>query len=371
MMWNKEITLEYNNLYTTIPQYIKSYMRIVGIYVHNTYLELEEDSKWPVVDIDGQKYEIKGDNKEELIKIIRFIKSLNLISTQEEKTLYEIADIYDDNDVLNMLLSTRYNAPNEELFKKMSRKLEKIFDLMYWDESEYMNYALLYIAFECNCPMKRIKDAFVFDHKWLLEELRKFPDTAARNLLIAQIYDDLCDKKEKAKDFYISVKNEFSWYKLGLIYHRKDRNYETARWCFEKALALNPYNMKAIMNLAYIKEKYYAAPEEAVKIFKKVIDLPITNDYKRVVEIEYKRASYVNNFSLWEITLGSHTMGYEYVSGLFAYLDSIKEKLDDSSKYDLIVKEYLENLNLDSCYKFYNQYKEMGYGKDEMRLVKR
>ncbi|MBR1743203.1 MAG: hypothetical protein IJ733_15305 [Lachnospiraceae bacterium] len=370
----KEISLTYYDTDLGIANYLMLYFRMIGVFVHERILsdeygfekyqmsERAVDADIIIWHSEFSGFNPKRDKNEDSIciceqmdydvaeqffdtdRIVGYTKGTNFLFILREviKKLFQdesaihllefLAEVFEKNKILEAFMGSRFNIPDYDIYEKCCKRFEKAFDeighamdedvLIDEDPDWHAAFSMLYLAFECNYAMKRLKDVFYFDAKSILEALNDIKEDngtwLSLEILIGQIYDDLLDKREKAKDYYIlaakQLKSSFAWYKLGLIYKQRDRNYTTALYCMENALALDPMYFKAIRHAGDCKLSL-EEPEEAIDYYLSLLDrLERRKEMgvMRVIEAEYYYKTCMQMGSLREVRQGNHLGGLKY-----------------------------------------------------------
>lgn len=346
----KDIRLTYFNTEICFSTYFLTFFRMVGIYVHERVLQVNEENKY-IYDKEDEDiiniFIIRDKLEQEKLYPYMKNKGIFLLSDalrvfDEEKVViydeessklwilkkiigclaedYEefnrglsdlllLAHIYDNNLLMETFLGTRFFIPNKFSYKhfclRYMRSIERIANnRKITGDGSFADFAMAYLAYEYNYYCKRLEKVFLYDVDSILEliqELQAQSDDRWDSLvlLLAQINGDLLEKYDEALRYYLLVTdhsyNAFAWYKIGYIYKNHIGDYNRALNCFNNAVKINPLYYRAVYQMGtcqYTLRKRHKARDAFYNLVAILLDKDWEN-ILRPMEVEYLYKTYV------------------------------------------------------------------------------
>ncbi len=349
----KDIRLTYFDTDICLPTYILTFFRIIGIYVYEKiiyhdqrkilgeYPEFPFDIEIVIIGNSNLKSVIaqnaiaqnaiilnscinEVNNNNEYVNIINVdlhdtpkdsMKKLLICLcdmydqfNMEKESLFNLLDLYDENEIMETILGTRFFAPDKKIYfydnycKAVAEIRRKVYN---FSTSIFVKFTFVYLAYEYNYYCKRLKKVFLFDVNSMLNILDELAQKSKGQwsdleLLYAQIYDDLLEKYREASVFYAKAAekgyNAFACYKMGNIWMREYKDIVTALRYFTKAVEISPCYYRAIYKMA---ECYYSLQnnEKAKLQYIRIVKILQERSIKQILrpmEVEYLYKAYKN-----------------------------------------------------------------------------
>lgn len=345
----KDIRMTYTDTDIFLSTYILTFFRMTGIYVYERVecedAQMQKLMRYPEVSFDIEIFILNdSDSKFEISPNAIVIsmcekesryhnENFNIIYPEaddspkvcmkkllehlcdsydqfgmEKECLLYLLDLYDQNNIMETILGTRFFAPDEDIYHEIcvnySRAVQKIYELD-CDGSKFLMFAYVYLAYEYNYYCKRLKEVFLYDVNSILDILNDLASGSDEqwndlDLLYAQVYDDLLGEYREASMYYAKAAekdyNAFACYKMGNIWKGEYKDPITALKYFTKAADINPNYYRAIYKMA---ECYVSLQniEEAKCQYMRIAQILQTRCHKQILrpmEIEYLYKTYKN-----------------------------------------------------------------------------
>lgn len=408
----KDIRMTYTDTDIFLSTYILTFFRMAGIYVYERveckdaqtqklmrYPEASFDIEIFILNDSDSKFEIPPDaivismGKKESGRLNRNYDIIYLEANDspekcmkkllehlcesydqfgmEKACLLNLLNLYDKNHIMETILGTRFFAPDQDIYREVCvnyrRAVQKIYELN-CDESKFLMFAYVYLAYEYNYYCKRLNEVFLYDVNSILDILNDLASGSDEqwndlDLLYAQVYDDLLGKYREASEYYAKAAekgyNAFACYKMGNIWKGEYRDPITALKYFTKAVDINPNYYRAIYKMA---ECYVSLQniEEAERQYMRIVQILQARRYKQILrpmEIEYLYKTYKN---LAKIERNDHNN----INGAISYYENAEylwnQICDNQDSYDFCsgFKNVIRKANSDIINKQYELLKD-------------
>ncbi len=248
-----------------------------------------------------------------LTELLACMKANRLISQRMHAALTKIAEIYCNNNMMELSFRAKYfyTAEDDQQYEEIAKQYDTIVTELFqalgsmvqgWGNTSYIHlqYAALYIAYEGDLYSIRNQKPFLYTAESIANVCKVllsqkdivFMLGDSINLLTAQVYGDLMQNTNNAYEYYLAACKEYSayaYYKKATYLMETEGNYAKVIKYLTRSLEIYPCYYRAwhILGICYVELEKWEKALQAFENLNIILAPRLQRNVLRPMEIEH------------------------------------------------------------------------------------